>query len=242
MKRSPKEIKESIIVRPSDERGHAQHGWLDSYFTFSFAEYYDPAHMGFRSLRVINEDRVEAGMGFDTHPHRDMEIFTYVIEGALKHKDSMGHESTLKAGQVQKITAGTGIRHSEFNASAKEKVHLLQIWIEPQEKGLKPSYQEYSLALANEKNPLLLMGSPQGGNNVVQFNQDVYVYRGVLKEGKSVPYKINSGRGLWLQIVRGEIKLNGHTLRDGDGASVENVKEITLNASKNSEFLLFDLK
>ena len=231
----------NVKIRQSRERGFADHGWLKSHHTFSFADYYDPAWMGFRTLRVINEDFVEGGQGFGEHPHRDMEIFTYVIDGALRHKDSMGHTSVIKPGQVQKITAGSGIVHSEFNSSAKDKIHLLQIWIVPKQKGLTPSYQENFLPARDDNHPFLLIGSPQGGKNIVQFHQDVFVYRGILSAGKENWFNLKPGRGLWLQIVKGEIKLNGRALTSGDGASVENAAEIVFTAVKDAEFLVFDL-
>lgn len=230
----------TIRVRKSNERGHANHGWLDSYHTFSFGEYFDRNHMAFRSLRVINEDWVEGGEGFGRHPHQDMEIFTYIVEGSLKHEDSMGHQSTIKAGDVQKITAGTGIYHSEFNASTTDPVHLLQIWIMPERKGLKPSYQEITLAPAG-KEALTLMGSSQGGANVVQFNQDVYIYRGILSKGKGIDIDIKSGRGVWLQVVKGKVELNGHLLSDGDAISIENSNKVFIQAKDDAEFLVFDL-
>ena len=234
-------MKANIQLRRSQDRGHANHGWLDSYFSFSFADYYDAAHMQFRSLRVINEDHVEAKQGFGMHPHRDMEIFTYVIEGELAHKDSMGHASSITAGQVQKITAGKGILHSEFNGSDKEPVHLLQIWIVPAQHGLKPSYEEYTLPKPDDKAPLLLIGSPKGGENVVHFHQDVNVYRGVLKMGKAVDFKIGAGRGIWLQMVKGRVHVAGNDLVAGDGLAVENMNQVLIKAEQDSEFLLFDL-
>lgn len=234
-------MKANIQLRRSKERGHANHGWLDSYFSFSFADYYDPAHMQFRALRVINEDYVEPGKGFDMHPHRDMEIFTYVIEGELAHKDSMGHASSITSGQVQKITAGKGILHSEYNGSDKNPVHLLQIWIVPSEHGLKPSYEEYTLPKADDKDPLLLIGSPDGGDNVVHFHQDVLVYRGILKAEKNVSYPVKPGRGIWIQMVKGKINAGAAVLSEGDGVAIENVSGLEIKAEKDAEFLLFDL-
>lgn len=231
----------SIIIRPAVERGHADHGWLDSYHTFSFGDYHDPKHMGFRSLRVINEDWVAAGRGFGMHPHQNMEIFTYVVEGSLQHKDSMGNGSVLKPGYVQKMTAGTGITHSEFNPSKEDPVHLLQIWIVPAQKGLKPSYQEFTLGQPDPNDPLLLIGSPQGGNNIVQFNQDVYVYRGVLKRNTHTVHPVKTGRALWVQVIKGKVDLNGHNLSAGDGASIENLDTIVFKAQEDAEFLMFDL-
>lgn len=234
-------MKANIQLRRSQERGHANHGWLDSYFSFSFADYYDPAHMQFRALRVINEDRVEPKQGFGMHPHRDMEIFTYVIEGELAHKDSMGHASSITSGQVQKITAGKGILHSEYNGSDKNPVHLLQIWIVPAEHGLKPSYEEYTLPKADDKNPLLLIGSSTGGENVVHFHQDVLVYRGILKAEKNVSYTVKPGRGIWIQMVKGKINAGAAVLSEGDGVAIENVSGLDIKAEKDAEFLLFDL-
>ncbi len=230
----------SIKIRRSQERGHANHGWLDSYHTFSFAGYQDKNYMGFRALIVINEDQINPGMGFGPHSHEDMEIFTYVIEGALTHQDNMEHQSTINAGDVQKMTAGTGIVHSEFNASKKEKVHLLQIWILPAQKGLKPSYQEYS-GLSGGTTPLSLIGSPRGGKNIIQFNQDFYVYKGKLTKGEKIRHELKPGRGAWLQIIKGALNVGGQTLFAGDGAAVENIDEIPINAAKDSEFLLMDL-
>lgn len=231
----------NIQVRKSSDRGHANHGWLDSYHTFSFADYFDPQFMGYRSLRVINEDRVEAKQGFGTHPHRDMEILTYVISGQLAHKDSMGSGSTIRPGQVQKMTAGTGITHSEFNASDKEAVHLLQIWIVPHLRGLKPSYEEYTLAPPDEKNPLLLIGSLDGGKNIVKFNQDVLLYRGILSSGQSLGYSMKPGRGVWVQMVKGQLAVNDVSLSAGDGAAIEKLAQLSFQVVQPSEFLLFDL-
>lgn len=234
-------MKANIQLRRSKDRGHVNHGWLDSYFSFSFADYYDPAHMQFRALRVINEDVVEPKQGFGMHPHRDMEIFTYVIEGELAHKDSMGHASSITSGQVQKITAGKGILHSEYNGSDKKPVHLLQIWIVPSEHGLKPSYEEYTLAKPDDKEPLLLIGSPTGGANIVHFHQDVNVYRGILKAGKDVAYPVKPGRGIWIQMVKGKINVGAAVLSEGDGVAIENVSGLEIKAEKDAEFLLFDL-
>ncbi|MEI6438400.1 MAG: pirin family protein [Candidatus Omnitrophota bacterium] len=231
----------SITIRPARERGHADHGWLDTWHTFSFADYYDHRHMGFRSLRVINDDRVTPGEGFGTHPHQNMEIFTYVVEGALAHKDSMGHASTIKAGEVQKITAGRGITHSEFNASDKQPVHLYQIWIQPDKNGLVPSYKEVALPEPDPEVPLFLIGAPPGKGGLVDFHQDVLIFRGVLTKGQKVPYAIKPGRGLWVQIVKGCVRIGEHSLRAGDGASLEAAAEIMVMAAEPAEFLLFDL-
>lgn len=232
----------NIVVRPSDERGHADHGWLKTYHTFSFGNYHDPKHMSFRSLRVINEDYVDGGQGFGKHPHKNMEILTYILSGALEHQDSMGNTSIIKAGDVQKMSAGTGVFHSEFNPSKTETVHLLQIWILPDQQGLTPSYQQFTLS--PNKEPLLLIGSPKGGDPVVLFHQDVYLYRGVLKKGEKHSYELKPGRGLWIQVIEGDIEVNGQALKAGDGASVQEEEGIIFSASAsgNSEFLLFDLK
>jgi redox-sensitive bicupin YhaK (pirin superfamily) len=233
---------QNIQMRPSHERGRANHGWLDSYFSFSFADYYDPAHMGFRSLRVINEDYVEAGQGFGAHPHKDMEILTYVLEGAVAHKDSMGNASVIKAGEVQKMSAGSGIEHSEFNPSKTDKLHLLQIWIIPATKGIEPNYEQYALPKPDEKNPLQLIASPQGGVNVIKYYQDAELYRGLLKKGASTKYVIRRGRGLWLQMIKGQLEAAGHVLKAGDAVAVENENELLLTSQQDAEFLLFDLK
>ena len=231
----------SINVRKSQDRGHAEHGWLDSFHTFSFADYYDPQHMGFRSLRVINEDRVLAGQGFGSHPHKDMEIFSYVVRGSLKHKDSMGHESTVHAGGIQKISAGSGIVHSEFNASNKETVHFLQVWIVPQERGLKPSYLDLALPAADPQNPLLLIGSPHAKDKVVQFFQDVYIYRGHLASKQDISFPIKANRGVWIQMIKGKLGVENHILKAGDGVSIEGLKQIKIAGQEDAEFLLFDL-
>lgn len=231
-----------IQVRPSRERGYADHGWLRSFHTFSFADYHDSRHMGFRALRVINEDKVAPNEGFGTHAHQNMEILSYIIDGELKHQDSMGHESIIRPGEVQKISAGTGIRHSEFNPSSTKGVHFLQIWILPEEHGIKPSYQQYSLPSPDPNDPILLIGSPEGGDNIVGFHQDVYVFRGVLADGQTASYVIKPGRGVWLQMIKGQMQLNGHLLKSGDGAAVEQLNAVDLKAQKSAEFLLFDLK
>jgi quercetin 2,3-dioxygenase len=233
---------QNIVLRPSQERGQADHGWLKSYFSFSFADYYDPAHMGFRSLRVINEDYIDAGQGFGTHPHKDMEILTYVLEGALAHKDSMGTQSVIKAGDVQKMSAGTGIQHSEFNPSKTEKTHLLQIWIVPDKKGITPNYEQYALPMPDEQHPLQLIASSKGGDQVIRFYQDVELYRGILKKDASCTFELRPQRGAWIQMIKGQIDLNGTALKTGDAAAVEHETALRLAAGKDSEFLLFDLR
>lgn len=231
-----------IQIRPAKERGHANHGWLDTYHTFSFSDYFDPKNMGFRSLRVINEDRVSGGYGFPTHPHQDMEIITYVLEGSLEHKDSMGTGSTIRPGEIQKMSAGTGIRHSEFNPSKTESVHLLQIWILPEKKGLKPMYEQKAIPAEEKKGKLRLVGSPEGGDGKVTIYQDAKLYATELAAGDSVQHELESGRHAWVQVARGQISLNGKTLQAGDGAAVTNEQKLELaGIGDKSEVLLFDL-
>ncbi len=222
-----------ITIRRSKERGHANHGWLDSFHTFSFADYHDPRFMSYRSLRVINEDRIGPGEGFGQHPHRDMEIVTYVIEGALKHKDSMGNEGIIEAGQVQKMTAGRGVTHSEFNASKTKEAYLLQIWIVPETKGLEPSYQQHNLPVGQED---CLLPLP------VTICQDAKIFRGRLSQGKSLEYAIGQGRGIWLQLISGQLTIESQLMEAGDGAVIEDQKKLTVSALHMAEFLLFDLK
>ena len=230
-----------LNIRRADERGHADHGWLNSHHTFSFADYYDPAHMGFRSLRVINDDRVAPGMGFGTHPHRDMEIFSYVLEGALQHKDSMGNGSVLKPGQIQLMSAGRGVTHSEFNPSPKEPLHFLQIWIQPRERGHTPSYTEWRPTSEQADAPKVLVISPDGRDGSATIHQDADIYRIRLKPGQTVTHELKRGRGAWLHVAEGALKLNGVALTTGDGASTEAPGPLTLTATEPSEALLFDL-
>jgi redox-sensitive bicupin YhaK (pirin superfamily) len=230
-----------ITIRQSGERGHADHGWLDSRHTFSFAEYYDPSHMGFRSLRVINEDRVAPGGGFPMHPHRDMEIFSYVLEGALQHRDSMGNGSVLGPGQVQLMGAGTGVLHSEFNPSSAEPAHFLQIWIQPRQKSLEPRYTEWTPAPGTESSSKVLIISPDGRENSATIAQDADVYRLRLKQGESVAHALRPDRAAWLQVMRGSVTLNGKPLEAGDAAAIEKVASLQIAASKDAEALLFDL-
>ena len=220
-----------ITVRRGNERGHADHGWLDTYHTFSFGDYYDPQHMGFRSLRVINEDRVAPGGGFPTHPHRDMEIITYVLEGALEHKDSMGTTAVIRPGEVQKMTAGAGVTHSEFNHSKTEPVHLLQIWILPAKKGLKPGYEQVALDAGR--------GSLQ--KIPITIHQDVVLYCARLDAGVRVNHALGTQRSAWLQVARGAVTLNGESLQAGDGAAISDEPSVTISANSGSEILLFDL-
>jgi len=230
-----------ITVRKSEDRGHANHGWLDSFHTFSFADYHDKKWMGFRDLRVINQDKVMPGEGFDTHGHRDMEIVTYVYEGALEHKDSMGTGSVLRVGDVQRMSAGTGVTHSEFNHSKDEELQLLQIWILPKKEGIKPGYEEKNFKAEVKKNNLKIIVSPDGKEGSLKMNQDASIYATLLDEGKALIYNIESGRGAWVQVVKGTIELNGQSLSSGDGAAIENEKTLNFLAKKSAEVLLFDL-
>jgi len=226
-----------IQVRKANERGHANHGWLDSWHTFSFADYRDARHMGFSALRVINEDRVTPGEGFPTHPHRDMEIITYVLEGALEHKDSLGTGSVIRPGEVQRMSAGTGIRHSEFNHSQSEPVHFLQIWILPNVQGANPSYEQKRIELDGR---LQLVASPDGGEGSVTIHQDARVYAARLNGGK-MGHALAPGRHAWLQIARGAVRFNGAELHAGDGAGIEGETDLRLAADGSAEVLLFDL-
>ena len=229
-----------ITLRPSAARGHADHGWLDTFHTFSFADYHDPAHMGFRALRVINEDRVAPGMGFGTHPHRDMEILTYILAGRLAHKDSMGHGREITPGQLQAMSAGTGITHSEFNPSRTDSVHLLQIWLLPDRKAHTPRYAEWS-PRAGENGALTLLASPDGREGSAAIHQDARLYLVKLGAAAAVTHPLATGRAAWLQVMRGGLTLNGHALAAGDGAAVESESALALHASAETEALLFDL-
>jgi quercetin 2,3-dioxygenase len=232
-----------INIRPSEERGHANHGWLDTYYTFSFSDYYDPKHMGFRDLRVINEDRVSAGKGFGMHPHRDMEILTYIIEGELSHRDSMGRGATIKQNDVQRMSAGTGVMHSEVNQS-KAPVHLLQIWLLPEAEGLKPSYEDRTFTAAEKLNQLRLIASHDGREGSTTINQDASVYASLLDSGETVGFALRPGRHAWVQLVRGELNINGTKLMKGDGAAITAESKLRLSSASGNgqaEFLLFDL-
>lgn len=230
-----------IRPRKSADRGHFNYGWLDTYHTFSFADYQNPRYSHFRTLRVINEDRVEPAQGFGTHPHRDMEIITYVLEGELEHKDSMGNGSVIRPGEIQRMSAGTGVTHSEYNHSKTKSVHLLQIWIFPEEKDLQPGYEQRSF-LDNLKEPgLFLAVSRDGRTGSVKIHQDVEIYLGQLPKGASASHAIKSGRHAWLQLAAGKVKLNGFSLEAGDGAAISNEREIKIAADLDSEILLFDL-
>jgi quercetin 2,3-dioxygenase len=230
-----------IRIRKAQERGHFDHGWLDTYHTFSFADYYDAAHMGFRSLRVINEDRVQPGRGFGMHGHRDMEIITYVLEGAVEHKDSLGTGSVVRAGELQHMTAGTGVRHSEFNPSNSEPVHLYQIWLVPARKGLEPSYEQQAFPEEERRGKLRLVASPDGTNRSQTIQQDARLYLASLNAGQAVAHALKNGRHAWLQVLRGKIALNSQPLSAGDGAAVSDEVNLEIKGHDNSEVLLFNL-
>ncbi|WP_017301854.1 pirin family protein [Nodosilinea nodulosa] len=231
-----------ITVRPASERGAANFGWLDSRHTFSFGNYYDPRHMGFASLRVINEDKVTPSQGFGTHGHRDMEIITYVLDGALEHKDSIGTGSVIRPGDVQRMSAGTGIRHSEFNASDTEPVHFLQIWILPETEGIDPGYEQISIAPEAKQGQLRLVGSRDGRNGSVTIHQDVSLYATTLADGDAVEHTLTPGRVAWVQVVRGAVDLNGQALTAGDGAAVSDLDTLSLaGAAQETEVLVFDM-
>ncbi len=230
----------SLTLRKSLERGHADHGWLDSRFTFSFADYYDPHHTHFRSLRVINEDHISPGGGFPMHPHQDMEIFSYVLEGALQHKDSMGNGRVLKPGQIQLMSAGTGVLHSEFNPG-QETTHMLQVWLFPDKKNLTPSYTEWHPKAEHANDPKVLVISSDGREESAVIHQDADIYRIKLEAGKTVTHQLKPGRGLWLQVARGGVTLDGATLTAGDAASTEQPGEVNLTSNEGCEALLFDL-
>lgn len=229
-------------LRKSEERGHAHHGWLNAKHTFSFSNYYDDRFLGFRDLRVINEDQVAGGGGFAPHPHRDMEILTYILEGELAHKDSMGNGSVIKPGDVQYMSAGTGVMHSEFNHSPTDTVHLLQIWIMPEKRGEKPAYAQEHYDEASRKNQLKLIASKDGREGSIQIRQSLNLYASLLDEGKSLDLSVAAGRHVWVQVARGEITVEGQTLSAGDGLSVSEKTALNFKGvAKSSEFLVFDL-
>ena len=230
-----------IDIRKSEERGHADHGWLNTHFTFSFADYYDSKHMHFRTLRVMNDDRIAGGGGFPTHSHRDMEIVTYVLEGALEHRDSMGNGSVIKPGDVQYMSAGTGVAHSEFNASKTEPVHLYQIWMFPEKQGLKPAYDQKNFSEADKRGKLRLVVSPDGRDGSVKIRQDNELYVTVLGAGEKVKHELESERHAYVQVARGSVTLNGAQLDTGDGAAISEEKAVELTGVKDAEVLLFDL-
>jgi redox-sensitive bicupin YhaK (pirin superfamily) len=231
-----------ITVRPAQERGHAEHGWLDSRHTFSFAEYYDPKHMGFRALRVINEDRVQGGQGFGTHPHRDMEIISYVLEGALQHKDSMGTGSVIRPGDVQRMSAGRGVTHSEFNASRTDLVHFLQIWLVPAKAGIDPSYEQKTYSDAEKRGRLRVVASPDGREGSVTIHTDATLYAGLFGEGESASLALARGRHAWVHVARGQVRVNGSELHAGDGAALSNEETLRVEGvAGGGEVLVFDL-
>ncbi|MGG6295397.1 pirin family protein [Leptolyngbya sp. AN02str] len=230
-----------ITLRPSNERGHAYHGWLNSYHTFSFANYYDPDHMGFRALRVINEDWVKPGRGFGTHPHNDMEIITYMLGGAVAHKDTMGNETVIRAGEVQAMTAGTGIAHSEINPSREEDLHLMQIWILPEAAGLTPNYDQINVSSEEKRGTWRKVAGRNPGAGAVHINQDVDLYATVLSEGDRLSYELRAGRYAWVQVVSGKLSLNGVSLEAGDGAAISDESLLDVQAHSDTEVLLFDL-
>jgi quercetin 2,3-dioxygenase len=230
-----------ITKRHAEERGGGDHGWLNTRHTFSFSDYYDPEHMQFSVLRVINEDRVTPGKGFGTHSHRDMEIISYVLEGQLEHKDSLGHGAILRPGEFQCITAGTGIQHSEFNPSKKEGVHFYQIWLLPDRQGHKPSYEQKPFPEAHRQGKLQLVASANGREGSLTIHQDAQVYLAGLQPGASVKHNLQPGRHAWLQVLRGNVELNRIALKPGDGAAISDEAELTISGTQPSEVMLFDL-
>ena len=231
----------TLTLRRANDRGHADFGWLDSRHTFSFGRYIDRNHMGFGPLRVINDDRVAGGGGFPTHPHADMEIITYILDGALRHKDSLGTGSVIRPGDVQRMSAGTGIQHSEFNASKTDPVHLLQVWIMPDSKGIAPSYEQKAFSEADKRGQLRLVASRDGRDGSVTIYQDADMFASLLDAGQSVRHTLRPGRGAWVHVARGSVALNGERLESGDGASIETAGELVLEGFSDSEVLVFDM-
>jgi len=230
-----------IRLRPANERGHSNLGWLDSRHSFSFGDYHDPAHVGFRTLRVINDDRIAPGMGFGTHPHHDMEILTWVVEGAIEHRDSMGNGSILKPGEMQRMTAGTGVTHSEFNPSQTEPLRLIQIWIRPETRGLTPSYEERSFPVDERRGELVLLAARDARDGALTIHQDVVLYVARLDADDEVSHALRADRHAWVQVVKGELELGEKTLKEGDGAAISDEAEVGLRARTPSEVLVFDL-
>lgn len=230
-----------IHVRRSGERGHFNHGWLDTYHTFSFADYQDSRYRGFRSLRVINEDRVQPGQGFGKHPHRDMEILTYVLSGELEHRDSMGNGAVIRPGEVQYMAAGAGVEHSEFNPSSSEPVHLMQIWLRPERRGVAPRYEQRRFPSLSSVGALTLLASPDGRDGSIQINQDACLSAATLRAGQAAAATLAPGRGAWVQVLRGEVDVNGEALAAGDGASIDDAPEARILARSEAEVLVFDL-
>jgi quercetin 2,3-dioxygenase len=231
-----------LSIRKSNDRGHAQHGWLESYHTFSFANYYDPKHMGFSDLRVINEDRIDGGTGFGAHPHQDMEIISYVMSGSLSHQDSMGNQVVIKPGEVQRMSAGTGVVHSEKNDSPAQKAHFFQIWIMPEKASVAPGYgqKDFSQELAS-KNKVLVV-SKEGRDNSIAINQDADLYISRLKPNEEISHEIRGSRKVWIQVVKGSLSVNGKEIEGGDGVAVEKESNLLIHSKNDSEILLFDLK
>ncbi|MDX1946968.1 MAG: pirin family protein [Pirellulaceae bacterium] len=230
-----------ITLRPSSQRGHKNHGWLDTYHTFSFADYYDPAHMGFRALRVMNEDRIAPGMGFGMHGHRDMEIVTLVLAGALEHRDSLGHGEILRPGELQRMSAGSGIRHSEFNPSATEPTHLYQIWLLPRQPGLTPSYEQKAIDPAGRQGRWQLAAAPDGANGALTIQTDARIWLADLTAGSNLSHELAPGRHGWLQVLRGSVALAGQALAAGDGAAISGEAQLAISATDSAELMLFDL-
>jgi redox-sensitive bicupin YhaK (pirin superfamily) len=230
-----------LKLRKADDRGHADHGWLDSHHTFSFADYYDPQQMGFGPLRVINDDRVAGGGGFPPHPHRDMEIISYVVEGALRHQDDMGNGSVIKPGDVQRMSAGRGVVHAEYNASKTEPVHFLQIWIVPRQRGLASGYEQKFFGEDEKRGRLRLVASPDGADGSVSMQQDARLYATVLEKGQAVTHTFENGRKGWLQVVQGTAKVGDLVLKEGDGVAIEGESQVALSSDGHGELLLFDL-
>jgi redox-sensitive bicupin YhaK (pirin superfamily) len=230
-----------LRLRNANDRGHFDHGWLNTYHTFSFGEYQDPRSMGFRSLRVMNEDRVSPGQGFGTHPHRDMEIVSYVLEGALEHRDSMGNGEVLSPGEFQRITAGTGITHSEFNPSDNELLHFYQIWHFPEKKGLPPSYEQKGFPVDERLNRLRLVAAPDGADGTLMIHQDARIFLSQLEAGQSLEHSIAAGRHAWLQVLRGNVTANGDALTTSDGAALSDERALRITAQSPAEIMLFDL-
>ena len=230
-----------ITVRKATDRGRANHGWLDSHHTFSFANYYDPDHMGFRALRVINDDRIEGGAGFGSHPHKDMEIISYVLEGGLTHKDSMGTGATIKPGDVQRMSAGTGVTHSELNASPSDEAHFLQIWLQPDKLGVAPSYEQKTFSDAEKRGCLRLVASPDGRDGSVTINAKTKVYAGVFGSGQAAELALDDKRHAWIQVAQGNVRVNGKQLSAGDGVSLSNERLVKIEGVDEGEVLVFDL-
>jgi len=230
-----------VEIRRSDQRGHAQHGWLDSFHSFSFADYHDPEHMGFGPLRVINEDRVQPGKGFGTHGHRDMEIISYVLAGGLAHRDSMGNGSVIRPGDVQRMSAGTGVHHSEYNASESDPVHFLQIWIEPSVRGIRPSYEERRFDEDSKRGRLRLIASADGRDGSVTFHQDASLYAAILDGDDAIQFEQASGRRTYVHVIRGEVEVAGQPLRAGDAIKLAGEERVRIGRARDAEILLFDL-